>query len=74
MSVEAAALGNWVSRAVLTETSLGSLLAPVCYHTRGAVFCRRIQDGFAYESEREKENVKCTKTQRCMNLEPYSSV
>lgn len=57
MSVEAAALGNWVSRAVLTETSLGSLLAPVCYHTRGAVFCRRIQDGFAYESERERERM-----------------
>ena len=54
-SAEAAALGNWVGREVLMGTSLGSLPAPVCSHTRGVVSCLRIQGGSAYETDRERE-------------------
>lgn len=52
-SAEAAALGNWVGRGVLTGKSLGSLPAPVCSHTRGAASCLRIQDGSACERQRD---------------------
>ena len=52
-SAEAAALGNWVGREISTGKSLGSLPAPVCSHTRGAVPCLRIQGGFACERQRD---------------------
>jgi len=50
-SAEAAALGNWADREILTGKSLGSLPAPVYSHTRGAVSCLRIPGGSACERQ-----------------------